>query len=637
MIHAPLSDRDHTLAVLSSLGLILFVGLAAYWLAGHATISWLLGDGGPGLLRSLRQYGPEYTLGYFLFYADTIGFVVFPLCVVSCFLLFLLSEGRIPARAVFLSFLAAGLGVRIFIALHDAIALQSWPLIDDSYYYFNIARNLATDGAVRHDSFNLTTGFQPLFLLLITPIYALVHDRNAAINAVLVLQSGIGALFCILLYKICSLITSEAIAIFACLIWAFSPYCILTDLNGMETSTGLVLVAALVYLYRRDFLGHDGPLSFGRYGLLGCVLGLGFLARIDLILFVPALAVDQLLRRFRSEGKGLIGKLAVTGAAWGIIASPWLVYVMKTERAILPSSGAAVRYLSLATAYRYRSFGEPGWDSSAFFDVQHVPLAYYARSFEKACSAILWICDHTLPLWLGALLVIGGFLVSFRAQRVELGRWRFFVFFGAILTSAYSVYIFGQGFYYRYFASFLIVYVAFAVLGASSVYRSRFLLRFPRLRRYGGVTILTGIAGILMAASAIRVVRVHMRTKPTEHYDATQWINENTPREAVIGAFQSGILGYYLDRRFYGLDGKINGEALKAMKKNRIDLYVSEKKISYLADWPWIIDALFVRHAQVPDPLHSWEIIHEGPFRVYRALDGSVAHPGGPHEVEIRH
>ena len=76
---------------------------------------------------------------------------------------------------------------------------------------------------------------------------------------------------------------------------------------------------------------------------------------------------------------------------------------------------------------------------------------------------------------------------------------------------------------------------------------------------------------------------------PLEFYDAAIWINRNLPKSAVVGAFQSGILGYYLEREFYGLDGKINADALEALRGGRIDAYMQERGIGYLADWRWVI------------------------------------------------
>jgi hypothetical protein len=123
----------------------------------------------------------------------------------------------------------------------------------------------------------------------------------------------------------------------------------------------------------------------------------------------------------------------------------------------------------------------------------------------------------------------------------------------------------------------------------------------------------------LLAFNALQSVESMLsRRSPSTYYAVVQWVNQNTPQDAVIGAFQTGILGYYLKRPFYGLDGKINLDALKAMQSKTIDRYVVEKRIGYLMDWPWILQDLFVRRSQGPGFLGRQKIVWRGPYDVYQ-------------------
>jgi hypothetical protein len=49
---------------------------------------------------------------------------------------------------------------------------------DDAYYYFAIARNLVTRGILSADGITLTNGFHPLWLFVITPVFALFKSYH---------------------------------------------------------------------------------------------------------------------------------------------------------------------------------------------------------------------------------------------------------------------------------------------------------------------------------------------------------------------------------------------------------------------------------------------------------------------------
>ena len=77
------------------------------------------------------------------------------------------------------------------------------------------------------------------------------------------------------------------------------------------------------------------------------------------------------------------------------------------------------------------------------------------------------------------------------------------------------------------------------------------------------------------------------------------WLDENVPRETVIGAFQSGALGYFLDRhRVVNLDGVVNASALEALKGEEMYAYLLKENISVVADWNWVVDISLRRNSK---------------------------------------
>ncbi|MCI0656492.1 MAG: hypothetical protein L0170_05410, partial [Acidobacteria bacterium] len=78
-----------------------------------------------------------------------------------------------PASDKVLTFLlGAGLILRLGIAWapFDYLARRG-PLIDDAFYGFSIARNLARGAGATSDGLHPTSGFQPLYTLLLVPFY----------------------------------------------------------------------------------------------------------------------------------------------------------------------------------------------------------------------------------------------------------------------------------------------------------------------------------------------------------------------------------------------------------------------------------------------------------------------------------
>src|SRR5258706_12008492 len=60
---------------------------------------------------------------------------------------------------------------------------------DDSFFYLNVARHAAAGDGFTFDGFHPTTGFQPLWLLLLIPVFRCVHGVFLPLRCVIVLQS----------------------------------------------------------------------------------------------------------------------------------------------------------------------------------------------------------------------------------------------------------------------------------------------------------------------------------------------------------------------------------------------------------------------------------------------------------------
>jgi hypothetical protein len=207
-------------------------------------------------------------------------------------------------------------------------------------------------------------------------------------------------------------------------------------------------------------------------------------------------------------------------------------------------------------------------------------------------------CNAVFPVAIAALLLIVTKLQAFRQRRaLAFLPWFYFAMF-----VAYTGYVLGPWFFHRYFHPFVYGYVLLVflsldrVLDLASAESSRWMNAKPKLVSAAFVGCLA-----LTAAFAISMVR-DLRMASTRHsyYVASEVAKRILPKDAVVGFFQSGILGYNWDRPFIGLDGKVNEEALAALRKHEIDRYIASTKMDYLIDDLGILKTMLEGYSTKP-------------------------------------
>ena len=101
--------------------------------------------------------------------------------------------------------LLVGLAVRLAVAWapFDGYQVEQGPLVDDSFYYFQIARNIATGIGPTHDGAAWTSGFQTLWMATLVPIYgAFPGNPTLPIHLALTLQALLAGLSALLLFRL---------------------------------------------------------------------------------------------------------------------------------------------------------------------------------------------------------------------------------------------------------------------------------------------------------------------------------------------------------------------------------------------------------------------------------------------------
>ena len=146
--------------------------------------------------------------------------------------------------------MAVGLLLRLRKAWSDIPTIVLEATSDDAFYYFQIARNIATGHNVTFDGETLTNGFHPLWMAVLTPLYLLSDGQDLPIHLALTLASLLSAGTVFFVYAIVRTLTANLWAsLAAATVYALHPYLIVESLNGMETALTVFMVALTTWLF----------------------------------------------------------------------------------------------------------------------------------------------------------------------------------------------------------------------------------------------------------------------------------------------------------------------------------------------------------------------------------------------------
>jgi hypothetical protein len=211
-------------------------------------------------------------------------------------------------------------------ALCVAFVLGYWPvrlwktgwieyMADDAFFYFVIAKNIATHGLSSFDGIVLTNGYQPLWQGMMALQYALVPGSFAATVFVELVMVASAAF---LAFRAAPASDAWCLPLFAALIVATIDYPLVLD--GMETSVLFLAFSVFMLALRHTLRSGDSWLPMALAG------GLVIAARIDAAFFVLAALVIVPVR-WRQSFKAL-ALVAVAGALYlainKVVFDAWL-------------------------------------------------------------------------------------------------------------------------------------------------------------------------------------------------------------------------------------------------------------------------------------------------------------------------
>ena len=329
---------------------------------------------------------------------------------------------------------------------------------------------------------------------------------------------------------------------------------------GLETGVYLIFFALCIRYSLR--LSRISNLGIREAIVLGVFGGVTAWARIDFsVVFLIFLAISVIRHQFK------VLWVVVTGAITTLIISPWFLYNFAITGSWLPSSGAAQ-----ASLITMQSAPSRLWRMGQAILSHLTPWIYSNPGGVFLLAAFLSFVAFLGFLFRGKAVL--AFLSSRLKQQPHLTTWLIGV---TTLILIYVVFFWAGHFYQRYSAPLVVPLTAFMAMTVAE-----------RIRAMSKTVQVILLYTLPVCFFGWAFLSLHTGRIGNSH-TVTAGFVQNYFGSAKVGAFQSGVIGYF-NPNVINLDGKVNPTALDYTKDKRLHLYIDSEKIDVLVDWPGYID-----------------------------------------------
>ena len=473
--------------------------------------------------------------------------------------------GRLAFAAFLLALLGYGGALAYYtLASFDVVNLHRDALVDDAFYYFEIAGNLAAGEFSTFDGgITRTNGYHPFWLVLVTPVYWL-FDRESALFAIKALE------IMLIASGVCLLATAVRSARLPwILVFAVPPalYSQQGMLVGMEAAAGSFMLGA--FFVGAVLFAGGARRGRGVFAALAFLLpwvrleyaAIALFATCALYLVRSASASAGSAKarpgyfsmaRLRTDG------LPVLAAIGGLLA--YFLYNGIVFGGIVPVSGA--RKLA--------------W-SRVWFDNEHgshlAPLSAAQEHFLATATADLFAVFE-LCVYVIVALLIGRACHWQKDCRTFLALLVFVLALGVetVLAKAQAATLYHpdvrKSTAWYYVPGYLMAALMLPVRCCVAVFVLRLLAR-GRLVRAAAVTVpVVCLVGIYAAFDSYAIYEPFrfVAAKSENHRLDDVWaparggiqLDAMLPKDAVVGSWDSGEVGYFTQLPVVNLDGLVN-------------------------------------------------------------------------------
>lgn len=453
--------------------------------------------------------------------------------------------------------------VRLIIACLPVTTLATWFVPDDSFYYFKISQNVASGVGSTFDGEHLTNGYHPLWMLIVAGMMMVFRGIGeiAPVHAALVLGALLDTVTLVLLYAIARRVFANPLPrVVVLALVALSPIQIGWAINGLETSLAGLLVVTLAAF--PIFYGA-GRWPLRRLVLWGALGGLMILARTDYGLY-PFLLSLWYLWRNRTEFWRTALALAVPAI---LVVLPWVLWSWYALGTPIQESGLALTYTNRELFfYKERSaFTVLLWSGYQF--LRALKMAVEQTGIAALTIAVAIVVGVRVLMRRAYIAQIRASMATDTAQVawvLVIASFLLIVVHGALRWTPRDWYFIGPAM----LMAFLVVAGIRELLETIS----------HRLR-----IVLAVIVLILFSTTAAQLYPKHIAAR--DMVATAYWLRDNTPSDARIAAFNSGIYGYLSQRYVLNSDGLVSHDTFRSIRAHELLAFWQRTGITYFLDY----------------------------------------------------
>lgn len=436
--------------------------------------------------------------------------------------------------------------------------------VDDTYLALQVAHNWAEHGFPTFDGLHRTNGFQALWGLILWLLALLTRDPPRLLHATLLLVAVLNAVGGLLLWRFARRLAGDYAGLWAVAFW--TAYCLSgrPALIGLENSL-LATLFVLALLAFNALLRE--PRCLGRWTWAAVVSGLLFWTRLDMLVPVAVTWVALAVWALRSRN---LTRLAPACAILLVLAAGLAAFNYWAGETPTPVSGL-VKHV-------YATRREPDWTlfwlASAVVDTGRVLLKHAAIGIGA-----IW------PPALSSVTRVGivALLLFAAARGFPRPRAWGLVWAAALVLHALAIRVWLSGYYsdalWYYSAQNVSAAIGLGLLLAWLMQR----VRRPRWRLFWPTVV--GLGRLPLAILALFLMP-NEESVSSNRLAAAEWLRQNVPAEARVGAWNAGELAFFSGRTVINLDGLVNDKAYFDLIKTR------RTGISYLhsQNITWVVD-----------------------------------------------
>ncbi len=430
------------------------------------------------------------------------------------------------------------------------------------FYYTQIAVHFFNDQLMSFDGVHPTTGFQPLWMLILAPFGGLMAGApDVTVRIVFGISSlmsmVVGASLIPFVHSLVPHKNARRLAMCSAVIWVLHPKILILEWLGTEASLAALCWIWSLIAWRRVYAANKG------YVWLGLFIGIGVLARIDHFSLGAMFGISLLLRYRLAAVKGLAAMSLVVI----MVTAPWFLACQHATGSIVPDSGKA-KHTQARRIVEDMGEGELG-----------IWLAR-GRSLRSATWFLIGSRAKVFPVSLILAALAAGLILTRRVRIASLSTvlvlkamWPLWVS-GLLLLPVYLMtIIFVQPWYLMPIVLAQTLFAAGLIVDASNTFESK-----SRIVAGAWLVVCLSLAQLEYAKPKLRDLAWIT--------GSTRLVQRLVPEGDVVAAFNSGYLGAacWPRNRVVNIDGLVNHSAIRAQQGKNLDRYLLEEKITWIAD-----------------------------------------------------